>query len=107
MSRSNSLVACVVLALGGCTMTEPMQVGTAPLAVTLATATPGGGFPVYGDAFVATVKEADPTLTVEARNTKGSAENVPLLEDRKVDIALVQGEAAYEAMAGIGRKAPA
>ena len=71
--------------------------------VTLGTATPGGGFPVYGAAFVETIREVDPGLLVEARNTKGSAENIPLLEEGKLDIGLVQGEAAYEAMAGIGR----
>ena len=71
--------------------------------LTLGTATPGGGFPVYGAAFVATVNEADPSLDVEAKNTKGSAENMPLLEEGQLDIALVQGEAAHEAFAGIGR----
>lgn len=74
--------------------------------VSLATATPGGGFPVYGDAFAATINETDPTLLIQTRNTRGSAENIPLLENDQVDIALVQGEAAYEAFAGIGR-APA
>ena len=73
-------------------------------AVSLATATPGGGFPVYGDAFAAVINETDPTLLVQTRNTKGSAENIPLLENDQVDLALVQGEAAHEAFAGIGRK---
>ena len=72
--------------------------------ITLGTATPGGGFPLYGEAFVAALKEVDPELAVEPRNTKGSTENVPLLEAGKLDIALVQGEVAYEALAGIGRK---
>lgn len=71
--------------------------------VTLATATPGGGFPVYGAAFADAVNAADPSLQVEPRNTKGSAENIPLLEAGSIDIGLVQGEAAYEAFAGIGR----
>ena len=71
--------------------------------VSLATATPGGGFPVYGDAFAAVINETDPTLKVQTRNTKGSSENIPLLESGAVDIALVQGEAAHEAFAGIGR----
>ena len=74
--------------------------------VTLGTATPGGGFPVYGDAFAQTVNETDATLLVQPRNTKGSAENIPLLEAGSLDIALVQGEAAFEALNGIGR-APA
>jgi hypothetical protein len=78
--------------------------GRGPISLTLGTATPGGGFPVYGAAFVESVHEADPAIAIEARNTKGSAENIPLLEEGKLDIALVQGEAAYEALAGIGRK---
>jgi hypothetical protein len=71
--------------------------------IVLGTATPGGGFPLYGDAVVATIREADPALTVTPRNTKGSTENVPLLEAGQLDIALVQGEVAHEALAGIGR----
>jgi len=74
--------------------------------VSLGTATPGGGFPVYGEAVAATINELDPTLQVTPKNTKGSAENIPLLEAGKLDIALVQGEAALEALGGIGR-APA
>jgi hypothetical protein len=62
------------------------------LALTLGTATPGGGFPVYGDAVIAAVREVDPALAIEPRNTKGSTENVPLLEKNEVDLALVQGE---------------
>jgi len=77
---------------------------TAPkTVVVLGTATPGGGFPVYGAAFADTVNETDPTLAIEQRNTKGSTENVPLLEDGRLDIALVQGEVAQEAFSGIGR----
>jgi len=71
--------------------------------VVLGTATPGGGFPVYGAAFADTVHETDPTLAIEQRNTKGSTENVPLLEAGRLDIALVQGEVAHEAFNGIGR----
>ena len=48
--------------------------------VSLGTATPGGGFPVYGEAVAAILNEVDPTLNVRSRNTKGSTENVPLLE---------------------------
>jgi len=71
--------------------------------VTLGTATPGGGFPIYGQALADTIAETDPTLTVRTQNTKGSTENVPLLEAGRLDLALVQGEVAHEALAGIGR----
>ena len=71
--------------------------------IKLGTATPGGGFPVYGAAFVEAVQRHDRDLQIEALNTKGSAENLPRLEAGTLDIALVQGEAAHEAFAGIGR----
>jgi uncharacterized protein len=72
-------------------------------ALVLGTATPGGGFPVYGAAVTDTIHETEPTLAIEQRNTKGSTENVPLLEAGRLDIALVQGEVAHEAFNGIGR----
>ena len=71
--------------------------------ISLGTATPGGGFPLYGNAFAEVLNEADPTLSIEQRNTKGSTENIPLLEAGQLDIALSTGEPAYEAFAGIGR----
>lgn len=71
--------------------------------INLGTATPGGGFPLYGNAFAEVMNAADPTLSILTRNTKGSTENIPLLEAGSLDIALVAGEPAYEAFAGIGR----
>ena len=71
--------------------------------ISLATATPGGGFPLFGGAAAETINETDPTLNVVPRNTKGSAENIGLLERSEVDVGLVAGEPAYEAFAGIGR----
>ena len=73
--------------------------------ISLGTATPGGGFPVYGKAFSEAINEADATLSIEPRNTKGSNENIPLLEAGQLDIALVAGEPSYEAFMGIGRPA--
>lgn len=69
----------------------------------LGTATPGGGFPLYGNSFAAVMNEADPSLSIEPRNTKGSNENIPLLEAGEIDIATVAGEPSYEAFMGIGR----
>jgi len=66
------------------------------LTVILGTATPGGGFPVYGAALAETINHFDPSLDLQTRNTKGSTENVPLLEAGELDIALVQGDVARE-----------
>lgn len=71
--------------------------------VTLATATPGGGFPLYGGVVAEIVNAADPELGVECRNTKGSTENVPLLEAGEVDLGLVTGEVAIDAFAKPGQ----
>jgi TRAP transporter TAXI family solute receptor len=69
------------------------------VALILGTATPGGGFPLYGAAFAEIVNAQEPRVRIETRNTKGSTENVPLLEEGKLDLALVAGEIASAALA--------
>jgi len=76
----------------------------AVMVVILATATPGGGFPLYGAAFAEMVNAQEPRVRIEPRNTKGSTENVPLLEDGKVDLGLVAGEIASAALARPGTR---
>ena len=76
----------------------------AAFSLILGTATPGGGFPVYGAAFTEVLNAAEPRLRIEARNTRGSAENVPLLEAGKLDIGLVAGEFASKVMANPDNK---
>ena len=68
------------------------------LRVTLATATPGGGFPAFGDAFAASVHAVEPDVVIETRPSGGSAENLGLLSRGEVDLALVQGAYAYPAL---------
>ena len=74
------------------------------LAITLilGTATPGGGFPVYGEAFSEVLNAREPKLRIEPKNTKGSTENVPLLEAGQLDLALVAGEIASATLARPG-----
>jgi len=73
------------------------------LTISLGTATPGGGFPLYGDAFAKVLNEADAGLSIAPRNTKGSNENIPLLEKGELDLGLVAGEPAYQAFMGLDR----
>ena len=68
----------------------------------LGTATPGGGFPVFGAAYSEALVAQEPRLRIETRNTRGSAENVPLLEAGKLDLGLVAGELASAALAKPG-----
>ena len=68
----------------------------------LGTATPGGGFPLFGAAYSEMLNAQEPRLRIETRNTKGSTENVPLLEEGKIDLGLVAGELASAALAKPG-----
>ncbi|HEU0082387.1 MAG TPA: TAXI family TRAP transporter solute-binding subunit [Bradyrhizobium sp.] len=92
----------VLLLLTGSAAAQQGDKAIPKTTITLGTATPGGGFPLYGSAFAEIINEADPTLAIEPRNTKGSNENIPLLEQGKLDIALVAGEPSYEAFMGLG-----
>ena len=99
------VVGAAVLLLSGSAAAQDGGKVIPKTTISLGTATPGGGFPVYGSAFAEIINAADPTLSIEPRNTKGSSENIPLLEAGGLDIALVAGEPSYEAFMGIGRPA--
>ena len=99
------IVCAGVLLLAGSAAAQDGGKAISKTTISLGTATPGGGFPVYGNAFAEIMNAADATLAIEPRNTKGSNENIPLLEAGGLDIALVAGEPSYEAFMGIGRPA--
>ena len=99
------IVCAGVLLLAGSAAAQDGGKAISKTTISLGTATPGGGFPVYGNAFAEIMNAADATLAIEPRNTKGSNENIPLLEAGGLDIALVAGESSYEAFMGIGRPA--
>ena len=101
MKLAHIVCAGIVLLAGGAAAQDGGKAIT-KTTISLGTATPGGGFPVYGDAFAEIMNAADPALSIAPRNTKGSNENIPLLEKGELDLALVAGEPAYEAFE-IGR----
>src|SRR2546428_329487 len=96
--------AVVALALGGWLMGSAAWAAEKTVVV-LGTATPGGGFPVYGAAVADIINETDPTLAVQTRNTKGSTENVPLLEAGELGLAPPPGEEGQQGPTR-GRPAP-
>src|SRR5438067_6191729 len=102
MKFSRIVCAAVLLLTGGAAAQDGGK-AIQKTTISLRTATPGGGFPLYGDALAEIINGADPTLSIAPRNTKGSNENIPLLEAGQLDIALVAGEPSYEAFMGIGR----
>ena len=74
--------------------------------VVLGTATEGGGFQLFGQHLAEAINRTDPSLRIDAIATRGSKQNLSLLEQGEIDIGLVEGNAARQALAGIGR-APA
>lgn len=78
----------------------------APTKVVLGTATKGGGFQLFGQNLAEVINDTDPSLQVDELATRGSKQNLPFLEEGKIDIGLVEGNAARQALDGIGR-APA
>jgi TRAP transporter TAXI family solute receptor len=101
--RLAHIAGAAVLLLAGGAAAQDGGKAISRTTISLGTATPGGGFPVYGNAFAEIMSAADPTLSIEPRNTRGSSENIPLLESGQLDIALVAGEPSYESFMGIGR----
>jgi TRAP transporter TAXI family solute receptor len=96
----------VSLLLSGVALAGPSETMTAPVAeLRLGTATPGGGFQLYGQNLAEVVNAGDPSLRIEALATRGSKENLGLLEAGEIDLGLVEGNAAREALEGIGRPA--
>ncbi|HUL01260.1 MAG TPA: TAXI family TRAP transporter solute-binding subunit [Nitrospirota bacterium] len=86
----------LLIALAALMTTNKLSFAQAKDIVILGTATPGGGFPVYGEVFAEAVNQGDPTLLVQNRNTKGSTDNITLLNAGQLDIALVQGEVVHD-----------
>ena len=74
MNIASAICAAVLLLAGNAAAEDGGKV-IQKTTISLGTATPGGGFPLYGNAFAEAMNEADPTLSIEPRNTKGSNEN--------------------------------
>ena len=95
--------AALMLLAAGSAVAQEGDKTISKTTISLGTATPGGGFPLFGDNFASVMNASDPTLVIAPRNTKGSYENIPLLEAGQLDLGLVAGEPAYEAFKGIKR----
>ena len=71
--------------------------------ITLGSGTEGGGFTIYASAFIDALRSVDPTFEIKAMGTKGTPQNVQMLEAGDLDIGLVAGEVAHELLTGTGR----
>ncbi len=71
--------------------------------IALGSGSEGGGFVVYAQAFTDAMRSVDPTFEIRTTATKGTPQNVKMLEAGDLDIGLVAGEVAHELLNGIGR----
>ncbi len=71
--------------------------------VSWATATKGGGFQLFGKNMAEVINATDKKLQVNDIATKGSRQNLKLLESGQVDVGQVEGNAARIVLDGVGR----
>lgn len=71
--------------------------------ITLGTATRGGGFQLFGQNLAEVINSVQDKVQIRELTTRGSKQNIPFLEQGKIDIGLVEGNAARQALDGIGR----
>jgi TRAP transporter TAXI family solute receptor len=102
MSLLRSFVTAVALAAAA----VPCVSAAAAETLRLGTATPGGGFELFGGVLADVVNAEDRGVTLQPVATKGSRQNIPFLEAGELDVALVASLPAIEAFQGAGRDAP-
>ena len=107
MKRHSEILFAALFALSG--LGSSAQAETLPpldpqaTLLVLGTATQGGGFQLFGQDLADVIGAADGALRVKAIATRGSRQNLALLERAEIDIGLVEGNAARQALDGIGR----
>ena len=82
---------------------EASLAGPTPQTIELGTATPGGGFELFGNTLAAVVNKVDAPVKLKPIATRGSKQNLNYLAQGKIVLGLVEGNAARQALAGIGR----
>ena len=100
MVRSVKVLAVLLTLLTG-----PLAFAAEPTPVSWATATEGGGFQLFGKNLADVINATDSSIRVEVIATKGSRQNLELLQAGEVDVGQVEGNAARLALDGIGRPA--
>lgn len=95
MPSRRAFIAFGLSALSGNAMAATgVRVDDAPLVV--GTSTPGGGFALFGDVLERVLNARAGRPVLRARPTRGTSENLALLQKGEIDAALIQGTAASE-----------
>lgn len=87
-----------VAAVSAC-LSVPVMAQDRPSSMTLATASPGGVYAIYGEG-VAQVISNIVEVPTSTRQTQGPAQNLVLLQSGQTELAMVTSGPAFEAMSG-------
>jgi TRAP transporter TAXI family solute receptor len=88
--RLLAFAAALALPLRARPQTPPLRLGTS---------TAGGGFALYGETLERILNQRSGHTLLRTQRTRGTAENLVLLREGKLDAALIQGTAASELLA--------
>jgi uncharacterized protein len=88
-----------LLALTATLALPPLRSRADVPALVLGTSTAGGGFALYGQTLERIVNQRSGRTLLRAQGTRGTAENLVLLREGRIDAALIQGTAASELLA--------
>ena len=72
--------------------------------IELGTATKGGGFELFGKTLATAINQTNTPVKLKPVPTRGSKQNLRLLAEGKIILGLVEGNAARQALEGIGRE---
>ncbi len=88
-----------LLAFAAALALPPLRTRAETPPVLLGTSTAGGGFALYGETLERILNRRSGRALVRTQRTRGTAENLVLLREGKIDAALIQGTAAGELLA--------
>ncbi len=94
LSRRRAFLA---LSLGAILSVDVARAADRPFL--LGTSTPGGGFALYGETLERVLNRRAGRTSIQAKQTRGTTENLDLLDKGDIDAALIQGTAASELFA--------
>ena len=97
------LINSFIVTFGLSLIISTVSANTQQQVIELGTATKGGGFELFGKTLSSVVNKAGGPVTLKPIATKGSKQNLKFLEQGKIVLGQVEGNAARQALEGIGR----
>ena len=104
MMKMEKKLSIKVLVIPVLMLFHSMSWGGSAQTIELGTATKGGGFELFGKTLAKVVNTTDTPVRLKAIHTKGSRQNLKFLASGRIVLGQVEGNAARQALEGIGRE---